>query len=51
MRGSRKFCQRGSKCDVFFCLFFDERREDLNTTVRWPLPMEALKLNAGLVGL
>ena len=35
MRGSRKFCQRGSNFDLFlyiFCLV-DEEREDPNTTI------------------
>ena len=34
MRGSRKFCQRGSKFDNVF--FFNEGREDLNTTMSGP---------------
>ena len=34
MRGSRKFCQRGSNFDVF-CLV-DELREDLSNTIRGP---------------
>ena len=35
MRGSRKFCQVVSNCDVFFFFFFlvDEGREDSNTTI------------------
>ena len=43
MRGSRKFCQRGSKFDnvfcCFFCLFFhlvDEGIEDQNTAINGP---------------
>ena len=32
MRGSRKFCQRGSNFDMFFCLV-NEGREDPNTTI------------------
>ena len=38
MRGSRKFCQRGSKFDSFFLFFFsvDEGREDPNTTISRP---------------
>ena len=42
MRGSRKFCQRGSSFDVFLCfcvfLFFlvDEWREDPNNTISEP---------------
>ena len=37
MRGSRKFCQRGSNSDVFVCVFIvDEGREDPNTTISWP---------------
>ena len=39
MRGSKRFCQRGSKFD-FFSLFFifsnDEGREDQNTTINGP---------------
>ena len=35
MRGSRKFCQRGSNFDnVFFQ--FDEGRKDTNTTISGP---------------
>ena len=39
MRGSRKFCQRGSNFGAFFSLFclVDEGREDPNTTISWPL--------------
>ena len=39
MRGSRKFCQRGSKFDnVFYSISFyvDEGREDPNTTISGP---------------
>ena len=38
MRGSRRFCQRGSNFDVFFVLYFlvDEGREDQNTTISRP---------------
>ena len=39
MRGSRKFCQRGSKFDnVSFFLFFlvDDGIEDPNTTIHGP---------------
>ena len=37
MRGSRKFCQRGSNFDnVFFCCFyFNEGRKDPNKTFNW----------------
>ena len=34
MRGSRKFCQRGSNFNFF--LFFDEGRNDSNTTISGP---------------
>ena len=34
MRGSRKFCQRGSKFDIFFLV--DEGIEDPNITINWP---------------
>ena len=34
MRGSRKFCQRGSNFDNIFLI--DEGREDLNTTISRP---------------
>ena len=34
MRGSRKFCQRGSNLENFF--FFDEGREDLSTIISGP---------------
>ena len=34
MRGSRKFCQRGSNFDTFFLV--DEGREDPSTTVSGP---------------
>ena len=30
MRGSRKFCQRGSKYDIFY---YDKGREDPSTTI------------------
>ena len=33
MRGSRKFCQRGSKFDFFLV---DDGREDPNTTISGP---------------
>ena len=33
MRGSRKFCQKGSNCDHFFVFVFDEGKEDSNTTI------------------
>ena len=40
MRGSRKFCQRGSNFDNVFLFFFlhviDEGREDPNTTISGP---------------
>ena len=39
MRGSRKFCQRGSKFVTFFFFFFllvDEGIEDPNTTIDRP---------------
>ena len=39
MRGSRKFCQRGSNFDhvFFFCLFsVDKGREDSNTAISGP---------------
>ena len=40
MRGSRKFCERGSNFDVF-CFFFvvvvDEGREDPSSTISGPL--------------
>ena len=42
MGGSRKFCQMGSKLDVFLLLFFlfffmvDEGREETNTTISVP---------------
>ena len=38
MRGSRKFCQRGSKFDVVFCCVFlvYERIEDPNTAINGP---------------
>ena len=39
MRGSRKFCQRGSNFDnSFFVCFFlvDEGKEDPNTTISGP---------------
>ena len=39
MRGSRKFCQRGSKFDDFFLLLlslFDEGIEDPNNTINGP---------------
>ena len=32
MLGSRKFCLRGSNYDGFFFLFFDEGKEDPNST-------------------
>ena len=35
MRGSRKFCQRGSNSD-FFCFLVDEELEDPNTTKNRP---------------
>ena len=35
MRGSRKFCQRGSNFDVIFLV--NERREDPSTIISWPL--------------
>ena len=47
MRGSRKFCQRGSNFDkffFFFFFFFFERREDPNTTICGPT--SARKRNA-----
>ena len=49
MRGSRKFCQRGSNFDVFFFLLFffflvDESREDPSTTISGP--SEARQRNA-----
>ena len=62
MRGSRIFCQRGSKVDNVFLV--DEGRENPNTTLRGPpstaiempfrwrfagVPMMAQTLNAGLV--
>ena len=34
MRGSRKFCQRGSKFDINFLV--DEGIEDPNITINWP---------------
>ena len=49
MRGSKKFCQRGSKFDnvLFFVGFFsDEGREDLNTNIRWRAD-DGPTLNAG----
>ena len=38
MRGSKKFCQRGSNSDRFFlCVFLvDEGREDRSTTLSGP---------------
>ena len=38
MRGSRKFCQRGSNFDNVFCFIFlvDEGREDPSTTISGP---------------
>ena len=33
MRGSRKFCQRGSQLDIFLA---DERREDRNASISGP---------------
>ena len=39
MRGSRKFCQRGSNFEVFFFFFFfivDEGREDQKSTISGP---------------
>ena len=39
MRGSRKFCQRGSNCNnVFFLSFFifDEGRKDPSNTISGP---------------
>ena len=65
MRGSRKFCQRGSNIDNLFFLF-DEGRNDKNTTISGPSSARqrnAIKmafrwraddgptLNAGLVAL
>ena len=37
MRGSRKFCQRGSKFEVFFAFLVDEGIEDPNTAINGPL--------------
>ena len=60
MRGSRKFCQRGSNYDNVFLLLFltDEgREEDPNATISGPLSASQLnadggpRLNAGLVTL
>ena len=34
MRGSRKFCQGGSNCDIFFLV--DEGREEPNTNISVP---------------
>ena len=36
MRGSRKFCQRGSNFDGFFSVLVDEGREDPITTISGP---------------
>ena len=39
MRGSRKFCQRGSNFDNVFCFvvfLVDEEREDPSTTISGP---------------
>ena len=39
MRGSRKFCQRGPTLTFYsfiFYFFFDEGREDSNTTISGP---------------
>ena len=39
MRGSRKFCKRGSNFDSYFVFLVDKRRDGLNTTIsgdRWP---------------
>ena len=37
MRGSRKFCQRGSKFDISFYFFLvDDGIEDPNITINWP---------------
>ena len=51
--GSRKLCQRGSNSNVFFC-FFNEGKEDSNSTKRGPFPWQAddgPTLSAGLVAL
>ena len=45
MRGSRKFCQRGSNFDKVFLV--DKEREDPNTTFSWP--SSARKRNAILM--
>ena len=59
MRGSRKFCQRGSKFfNVFFCIFLvDEGIEDLNITINGSSSARqrnadgGATLNAGLAAL
>ena len=51
MRGSRKFCQRGSNFNNvfvrFFYIFFDEGRKDPNKTISGP--SLALQRNAILM--
>ena len=50
MRGSRKFCQRGSNIDNGFCCFFflvDEGRDDPNIIISGP--SSASQRNAILV--
>ena len=51
VRGSRKFCQRGSNFDnvFFFLFFFFEGRKDQNTTISGP--SSARQRNAGSVDL
>ena len=57
MRGSKKFCQRGSNCDnvffLFVCFLVDEGRIDPNTTISGPTSarQQGPTLNAGLVAL
>ena len=59
MRGTRKFCQRGSNFNRFFWLFLvNERRDDPNTTISGTLRAhqrntiyDGPTLNSGLVAL
>ena len=52
MRGSRKFCQRGSKFDkVFFFFLVDEGIEDSNNAINGPSSARQFTFNGGLVAL
>ena len=50
MRGSRKFCQRGSKVDCASFFLVDEGLEDPNTTVNEPSSSPPDKRHINMAG-